>query len=718
MILRTFTTALLAALFSFPAWAQTSVTPWYNGAPVSASNPLPTTLSGGGGAGIITALNDTATGTTLGGLVTSEAPGTGGCPAGNQFCAVALSSNTQVPIGVVIKGAGTSGSATIANNGVVNITFSGSTTANDYVTINSSGSPTDAGTSPVAPNIGIVQTTGSGAGVRAVLLTGGVWASGSFATPGGLGTIVDIRQYGADATGTNSSTTAFNTAFGTAYAYTFVPCGTYLLSTNPNAITANGVKLIGAGRDCVTIKSPTTSGNVFAIGDGTALPNAVALSGFELMATATHTSGAAILVTHALDADIHDVEITYDGTHTFYNDYEVEGSTVVHLHDFYFGRASNACILLGNVTLTQDTFISQGMLDTCEYGWEPVNTSGIYMHDVDAINSSSSGMFVNPGNGDKVFATFLRAVLSDTSNAHNWLFQSSGTGFTANFNCTDCWGSSSVTGTGVFLNDANSGAITFDGLIATNNYHQGVVISAAGGPVIIGAKSQICGNSQAGSASYDGIYVGSNINDVMLNGSIFGACNQIANNQRYGVNVGSGTGDYITIANDILTGNVTGPISFNATGAHNIVSTPTLTITPTLAVGTSTPAASIAFATGDIDGAVGPGSNWSSGLFTTFGPNVGTGTGSGSTALGVGCDATNKNCQIISLAPNSSWEPLLLRGSIVNLYGGSGGTLGLSVLSSPAGALNAPALPTSAGSGGIYVCVDSSGNLYKKSSCP
>lgn len=35
--------ALVAALFSFQSYAQTSVTPWYKGAPVSASNPLPVT---------------------------------------------------------------------------------------------------------------------------------------------------------------------------------------------------------------------------------------------------------------------------------------------------------------------------------------------------------------------------------------------------------------------------------------------------------------------------------------------------------------------------------------------------------------------------------------------------------------------------------------------------------------------------------------------------
>jgi hypothetical protein len=30
----------------------------------------------------------------------------------------------------------------------------------------------------------------------------------------------------------------------------------------------------------------------------------------------------------------------------------------------------------------------------------------------------------------------------------------------------------------------------------------------------------------------------------------------------------------------------------------------------------------------------------------------------------------------------------------------------------------APGLPASAGAGGLYVCVDVSGNLYKKASCP
>lgn len=52
--------------------------------------------------------------------------------------------------------------------------------------------------------------------------------------------------------------------------------------------------------------------------------------------------------------------------------------------------------------------------------------------------------------------------------------------------------------------------------------------------------------------------------------------------------------------------------------------------------------------------------------------------------------------------------------------GNAGSTASLSnvLLIANSGEITAPSLPTSAGSGGLYVCVDSSGNFYKKSSCP
>ena len=48
----------------------------------------------------------------------------------------------------------------------------------------------------------------------------------------------------------------------------------------------------------------------------------------------------------------------------------------------------------------------------------------------------------------------------------------------------------------------------------------------------------------------------------------------------------------------------------------------------------------------------------------------------------------------------------------------SSGAPGNLISLSDAGGVNFPNMPTSAGSGGLTVCVDSTGNLYKKSSCP
>lgn len=91
--------------------------------------------------------------------------------------AVVISATTDLPIGIVTANAGITGSATVINYGIAPCAFAGSTTAGHYVTFNSSAQCVDAGASPGSPNIGIVRTTGSGAGTRAVLLLPGVFTS-------------------------------------------------------------------------------------------------------------------------------------------------------------------------------------------------------------------------------------------------------------------------------------------------------------------------------------------------------------------------------------------------------------------------------------------------------------------------------------------------------------------------------------------------------------
>ena len=77
------------------------------------------------------------------------------------------------------------------------------------------------------------------------------------------------------------------------------------------------------------------------------------------------------------------------------------------------------------------------------------------------------------------------------------------------------------------------------------------------------------------------------------------------------------------------------------------------------------------------------------------------------------------------------WGALGEGGGINSLTATNGGTMNFAsnstnfqfsstnvMLIENTGEINAPLLPTSAGSGGTYVCIDSAGNLYKKASCP
>jgi len=89
---------------------------------------------------------------------------------------IAATSDTGGVIGVVVSGAGTSGNAVIAVNGIASCAFDGATTANDYVSISASvaGDCHDAGsTYPTSGQIiGRVQATNASAGNNNVLLFG------------------------------------------------------------------------------------------------------------------------------------------------------------------------------------------------------------------------------------------------------------------------------------------------------------------------------------------------------------------------------------------------------------------------------------------------------------------------------------------------------------------------------------------------------------------
>lgn len=106
------------------------------------------------------------------------------------------------------------------------------------------------------PNLEI----GSDASTANVTATGGVTAKTLAARFGRILNIVD--DFGADPAGAADSAPAFTAAFNKAVdAAIFIPCGAYLLSSVKHFVSSNtsNLSIIGAGRQCVTIKFPAAS---------------------------------------------------------------------------------------------------------------------------------------------------------------------------------------------------------------------------------------------------------------------------------------------------------------------------------------------------------------------------------------------------------------------------------------------------------------------------
>lgn len=116
----------------------------------------------------LTLQNDTTTGTLLNGLAKQGAVG------GASTAIRTAITDTSGAVGIVVGGAGTSGSATVQQSGIALCVFDGATTVNDYVMISATaaGNCHDGGTAPTGQVIGQVLSTNGGAGTYAIDLFG------------------------------------------------------------------------------------------------------------------------------------------------------------------------------------------------------------------------------------------------------------------------------------------------------------------------------------------------------------------------------------------------------------------------------------------------------------------------------------------------------------------------------------------------------------------
>lgn len=211
-----------------------------------------TTVSGGmsvqSSLNVIVA-NASSTGTTVNKLAKlTGAPST---------AVISATTDTTGAIGIVVAGAGTTGSAQIARFGVVSLVFDGATTAGDYVQISATtaGDGHDAGaTCPTSGQvIGTVQSTNGAGGTYAVLM-------GS-TCPGGGGS--STQQF-------NNQTTA------TTYTVQASDCSKIITFTTATAVTLTVPTGLGAG--CVFGVLELGAGNITPTASSTTINQRLSLT--------------------------------------------------------------------------------------------------------------------------------------------------------------------------------------------------------------------------------------------------------------------------------------------------------------------------------------------------------------------------------------------------------------------------------------------------------
>ena len=201
-------------------------------------------------------------------------------------------------------------------------------------------------------------------------------------------------------------------------------------------------------------------------------------------------------------------------------------------------------------------------------GFHMTKGGGVWMTNCDYIHCAN-GVLLEPSGSDTITNFFVNNIACDTCSDSGWHFITYGTGAIRNIRMTDCWGATNGTG---LLIQATGGEV--DGLFllnftAVNNTGNGISLN---GDVrnFQSIGGVVAGNSQAGAAAYDGIYVGPNISNGTIMGVRSGPGMTFADLQRYQVYVADGTGYNWSITNNNVD-TVQGKIYFGPTDARNRV---------------------------------------------------------------------------------------------------------------------------------------------------
>jgi len=334
--------------------------------------------------------------------------------------------------------------------------------------------------------------------------------------------------------------------------HVYVPCGSYRFD-RPLPIIAGRTAIVGGQSGCVVVKQNFTTGSAFTVTGGADGIDEVTINHIRVLMApgVTKTSGASF---YAING--HNIHFEYDRSDGDFVGIEFRGGA----HQFeYFAEnneinlASKAAIWLTddgkNAHQVKDVYLRDNALGASAVGYLIDNASGVYASHSDICCAGGTGVLVAPGRGQNVNSLYLTNFLADEQTGANGgiAFPNTG-GFVSEAYLTDCWGSGSTAGAGLFVGNPNLDGLTIRGFNAHTNHAAGIDIEAGTNILIDGAQAFY---NDTGRIGVPGIIIGGTASHVILanahsgrGGYVSQAAPSRINYQSYGFVIG-GSASYV-----------------------------------------------------------------------------------------------------------------------------------------------------------------------------
>jgi hypothetical protein len=375
----------------------------------------------------------------------------------------------------------------------------------------------------------------------------------------------NVKTFGATGNGTTDDYQAFHLAVVAASVKggeIMVPVGTYLLGTRL-AITSPGVTLVGEGPGASILLTNQPTGDVVAFGNVAGAYNYCGgMRGLGIRSNVTRTGGAAVTVDGCAQGQFQNLSL------------QTTGGDGIRLCPASGGTGLCSVLYFSDIAITIsgafNGILSQGGNDryfrAVHMGEAPgfVNAAGSrginlqysggdWFTDITCAQFEY-GVLMNPGSGQGVTWLHMINVLADQS-IQGFRIASSPGGWIFGLTIQAPWATSPTTpnGRGIYIG-SGSGILIENPRLLNNGGHG---IEIAGGTSIKIVGGLITQSSLASPGNYDGINVNSGASNFQIVGVTAG-CGGLCNNppfQRYGINIGFGSDNFLVQGND-FTGNL------------------------------------------------------------------------------------------------------------------------------------------------------------------